>query len=332
VKENQVVDNAKYNFERLTLWTLKVQKSTRSEVFDGIAEIKNKQNKLRLVAEIKNEIKNTDIIAILNLKKQSETFLIIAQYIPKPIRERFKAENINYIESSGNCFISTNGIFIYIDNQKAQPQRVSSKNKMYTEGGMRFIYACFLHPELLNASFRVIANETELALGSVGPILEGLADENFIQLRATARILVDKPRLFETWINHFGSTMRAHLFQRRFAFINQEARNNWQNMTLENAFWGGEPAAYMLDNYLFPESFTLYSNLSLHELMVRYKLVPDVKGDVLWMLPPFTHQRLPKLADEYLVCAELMQSSDSRCLEAAQRIKEKYIDPKIRNI
>ena len=46
------------------------------------------------------------------------------------------------------------------------------------------------------------------------------------------------------------------------------------------------------------------------------------------MLPPLNNTKEQEMADPFLIYAELINSKDSRCLEAAQRIKEKYIDTK----
>jgi hypothetical protein len=112
------------------------------------------------------------------------------------------------------------------------------------------------------------------------------------------------------------------------SFADKNMLRNWKNIELHNAYWGGEPAANLLDKHLTPEQFVIYSHLTMHELMKTYKLMPDdINGNILYMLPPFKNKEVPKIADPFIIYAELIESKDSRCLEAAQRIKEKYIDP-----
>ena len=62
--------------------------------------------------------------------------------------------------------------------------------------------------------------------------------------------------------------------------------------------------------------------------MKELKLIPDISGDIILMLPPLHNSKEQEMADPFLIYAELINSKDSRCLEAAQRIKEKYIDTK----
>jgi hypothetical protein len=252
----------------------------------------------------------------------------LAQYISKPNREILRNQNINYLESSGNCYIQKGSVFIYINDQKVFAQRQTSNSKIYTESGMRFIYSLFLEPDLLNNTYRDIAAKAEIALGNVGAIIEALEKESFIQVKNKIRVIKNKEQLFNIWANDFNTTQRPHLFQRRMSFADKNMLRNWKSIELHDAYWGGEPAANLLDKHLTPENFVMYSHLTMHQLMKTYKLIPDdINGNILYMLPPFKNKELPKIADPFIIYAELIESKDSRCLEAAKRIKEKYIDP-----
>jgi hypothetical protein len=331
MKRNQIIDNSIQHFQELTPWKIELKEFTHTiEDIDGeITLIHSKtKEKLSLFINIKNEIRNNDILKLTEQKKNHSDILLLAQYISKPNREILKNQNINYLESSGNCYIHKDSIFIYINDQKVFAQRKTSNSKIYTESGMRFIYSLFLEPGLLNNTYREIASKAEIALGNVGAIIDALEKEGFIQIKNGARILKNKEELFNIWANDFNTTQRPHLFQRRMSFADKNMLRNWKNIELHNAYWGGEPAANLLDKHLTPENFVMYSHLTMHQLMKTYKLIPDdINGNVIYMLPPFKNKETPKIADPFIIYAELIESKDSRCLEAAQRIKEKYIAP-----
>ena len=332
MKRNQIIDTAIQQFEQLTPWKIKVEEFNNPiENVDGQIILSNPKTKekQKLILEIKNEIRNNDILQFIEQKKKYPDLFILAQYISKPNREQLRNYYINYLESSGNCYIEKDSIYIYIDNQKVLAQRQTSNSKLYTESGMRFVYAGLLNPDFVKGTYREISEAAEIALGNVGAVMEALEMEGFLETKNGIRDFKNKKALFDIWANNFVDTMRPHLLQTSLAFADKQHSLNWRNIKLENAFWGGEPAAALLDKYLIPEQFVIYSNNTLHQLMKEYKLVPDQKGNILYMLAPFKHKELPERADPFIIYAELIQSKDSRCLEAAKRIKEKYIDPKL---
>jgi hypothetical protein len=331
MKRNQIIDNSIQHFQELTSWKITLKEYAGSiDDMDGSVTLSHPKTKekLSLFINIKNEIRNNDILKLTEQKKKHSDILLLAQYISKPNREILRNQNINYLESSGNCYIQKGSIFIYINDQKVFAQRQTSNSKIYTESGMRFIYSLFLEPDLLNNTYRDIAAKAEIALGNVGAIIEALEKESFIQVKNKIRVIKNKEQLFNIWANDFNTTQRPHLFQRRMSFADKNMLRNWKSIELHDAYWGGEPAANLLDKHLTPENFVMYSHLTMHQLMKTYKLIPDdINGNILYMLPPFKNKELPKIADPFIIYAELIESKDSRCLEAAKRIKEKYIDP-----
>src|SRR5687768_2985440 len=90
---------------------------------DGIINIGGKPG-IDLTAEVKNEIRALQIPGLLNqMKKYDRKFILVGQYIPGPVKDHLKDKGVNYLETSGNCFISNNLLFIYINDQKVTPQR-----------------------------------------------------------------------------------------------------------------------------------------------------------------------------------------------------------------
>ena len=69
------------------------------------------EKKIKLYAKIKNEVKNNGVAQFLAYKNEYVNFLILAQYISKNNRETLCQNNINYIESSGNCYIEKKGLW-----------------------------------------------------------------------------------------------------------------------------------------------------------------------------------------------------------------------------
>lgn len=331
MKETQIVHTAQRHFRELTGMELML-KSINKKIDDVDGQIiltdPNTGKRDVLYVEIKNEIRAHDL---LKLKKQADRYkslLLIAQYISKKNKEQLRSMSINYVESSGNCYISYKGWSMFWDNQKSAPMRKSGTSKLFTFSGMKFIYALLLNPDLITKTYREIAVESEIALGSVGDIIQELITNGYLKERAGEKQLVDLKDLFEDWVDYFDERMVPHLLQETYVFADKSSYANWRELPTGNRSWGGEPAAYLMDHYLKPGSFLIYSTDSPQNVMKQFRLIPDLRGDVTLMLPPLERRKMNNLADPFLIYAELMRSDDSRCHEAAQRIRAKYIDPK----
>ncbi len=338
MKETQIIDTAKLNFEELTHWHLNIKnfkQSAKDIDIDLIIELSDEKNKNKkvMMVECKNEVRRNDLAKFLEQKRKYINLFIIAQYISKPDREFLREQGINYLESSGNCFIKDTNTYIFIDHLKTQHLRVKNTAGIFTNNTMRLAYTLLLEPNLLNEPFRSISKKAEISLGSVGNALETLVEAGLLKVKNNEKTISDPIQLFETWANNYANTMRPHLFKQRLSFTDKTMLKDWKNILTKNDFWGGEPAANILDLYLSPEIFTIYSTRTLSEIMKAYKLMPDIKGNVLYMFPPFKERSSPgKMADPFLIYAELILSKDSRCLEAAKRIRDKYIEPTLRHI
>ena len=107
------------------------------------------------------------------------------------------------------------------------------------------------------------------------------------------------------------------------AFRTEEKRDNWQNIKLPQGMaWGGEPAANLIDGYLQPGSFDVYTTLPAAHLMRTGAVKQDANGEIHLYKKFWNEETDYKTVPAILIYADLMGSGNSRCLEAAQRILE----------
>ena len=109
------------------------------------------------------------------------------------------------------------------------------------------------------------------------------------------------------------------------------ARQGWQQLELgPDMAWGGEPAAHLLlEGYLLPEYFTLYTAAPRGEIMRRLRLVPDEAGKVE-VLPPMPttlgpERPLPQAVHPLLAYADLYLTAEPRNREVAHLLHERYL-------
>jgi hypothetical protein len=339
---NQIMNNKEHNIlhqanEKLmlltgvTIKTLKLTAEGADTGYDAEIEICTVSNHVRFVVEIKNELRNQKYIA--HKKQKGQEYLLVAQYIPKPLKQELKNLNYNYLDAAGNCFIQTPKLFIYINDQQVTEARLPIEGKLWKTAGLKFLFAILIHPELVNYPYRRIAEEAGIALGNVGGLLGELKNEGYLLEGGKTKgfFIGLKERLINRWAEAFRTTLKPKLLMGTFRFINKDQAGNWEKLEPVAFKWGGENAGALLTGYLQPEKFTIYTREPKATLMKKLHLVPDTNGNIE-MLEQFWKEKVPGKNDHdrtvpaILAYAELITSFDSRNQETAERIKTKYID------
>lgn len=94
-------------------------------------------------------------------------------------------------------------------------------------------------------------------------------------------------------------------------------------MTLpDGMMWGGEPAAALTDGFLTPGEFSIYTDVPAATLMKTGAVIPDANGEITVYEKFWTGKDATNVTPAILTYADLMDTANSRCIEAAQKIKE----------
>jgi hypothetical protein len=276
--------------------------------------------------KLKRDFRLNQMPDLIDAKRQGLPFILIADAISDNVKTVLREHKINYLDASGNAFIQDyTGLSIFINGQKAVSKPEMNKDKAFTKKGLVVVYNLLIDDSLLNATYRIISEKTETSLDTVTKVLQSLRQQGFIvQVNEKTMRLTDKKRLFEKWADAYEMRLKPDLLLGKFRFKNMDAQNNWKNIPLsKKSFWGGEPAADLLTNFLKPEIFTIYSTETRSELIKGYHFIPDAKGNIEIYKPFETMMDGHKIAP-ILVYAELLNTADSRNFEVAQKIKEQY--------
>lgn len=338
MKRAEILEKAVHQFTALTgagmkVWPGKLLAVNGNIQADAAIELTMGNQKTRFWAEVKNEIRETTLPYLLKqLHKDPDEWLLICQYIPKPIKKSLKENGINYLEAAGNCFIRKEGLFFYINDRTVTEQRQPKEGKLWKQAGLKFLFAILQQPRLLNNPYRIIADITKIALGNIGPFIEELKEEGYvkegIENGKAFLLLENKELLRDKWIGLFNAVLKPKLKLGRFRFIDNKMMQGWQNIPAADFYWGGEPAGAILTNFLQPEIFTVYTKEPKTKIMQQLRLVPDAKGNVelmeiFWDINQFNFQH--KTVPPLLAYAELLTSPDSRNRETAERIKKIHL-------
>ncbi|MFN0173961.1 MAG: type IV toxin-antitoxin system AbiEi family antitoxin [Saprospiraceae bacterium] len=280
--------------------------------------------------EVKQSVLPSGMLHWVDKLKETQT-LLVAESISNPAKEILKKQGINYLDTSGNCFIrNDNGIFWHIKGLGKIAKSGEIKHRAFQKNGIKLIYALLLNEALLNKRYREIASVADISISTVGDILTDLQAAKFlIKVNEKKLALINKAELLSQWVTAFNQKLKPKLLRGRFRLRTQIGS---QMEIGDQSFWGAEPAADLLTNNLYPGAWTLYSNLDRKSLIKKFQLIPDEdKGNVtvyslFWKVEnkDFVLPEL-KTVHPLLVYADLIGSGNDRNFETAKKIYERYL-------
>lgn len=296
--------------------------------FDALVQIMN----VDFLCKIKGNITATNINTIVNhLQKymaiENRPVLLVAKYINPNMFDKLVGLGLNILDCAGNCHIRyMNGnipVFHLINkgeknvfaNEKAYP--------VFQDAGIKVIFYLLQDKNNINKAYREIQENTGVALGTVKNVIDELVARNFILVTDKGRILKNRKALLDLWVENYNQVLKPKLLMGRLAFRTNEQRIKWLAMELpEGMYWGGESAANMIDNYLEPGAFDIYTDVPTAYLMKTGFVRQDANGEIKVYQKFWKWETENHLVPLILVYADLMGSGNSRCLETANRLIE----------
>ena len=289
MNEVDILNKAIHNLENIIpiIWNWKAVGFNNDIGVDGELEITINNKNILMFVEIKKDVKNHQLYNIINYNKQFQNFLLVAEKLYPKVKKELRENQVNYLESNGNVYINKDDIFFYIDTNKTIKNQKEKGNRAFTKTGLKVVFNFLLNPQLINQTQRDIADVTNVALGNIPLIINGLLENNFIlKLNKNEYVINNYEELLNKWITEFQQTLRPTIFKQRFSFQNKN--QDWRELQLniEKTVWGGEPAGDIITNHLRPEKFILYTKETVKDLMINYRLMPDDEGDI-WVYEKF---------------------------------------------
>ena len=323
--EEEIINDAVLNLKRLT--TLKkIDFNVAGPLYDydmtinGIAfacEVKTLVNKanFNLALQKLHQIKNAT----------NKPSMLLAGHIVPDLFARFQEERINVIEANGNCCITEDPLYIHISGQKATPSGMTERTA-FNEVGLKLIFYFLKNDNNINKPYREISKECGLSLGTIKNVVEKLNKHHYVLTTEKGRILKNRKGLLDLWQAHFNQILKPKLLIKELDFVDDQTARNWESIILpEGMCWGGEGGAFLLDHYLTPGQFDIYTEVPSIQLLMTKKVRFQNNGRIKLYQKFWEGEIDEKVAPKILVYADLMGSGNSRCIEAAQRLVENGI-------
>lgn len=218
---------------------------------------------------------------ILQIKSLPGKVLLFADFINPIMAEKLHQRSISFVDCAGNAYLKNGKLNIYVKYNK--PSRLRQKRvrgRAFNVAGLKLIFAIFNQPQFLQASYREISNKVNIALGSVGPVIDDLQASGYI-LDEGERRLVNKKRLFERWVDGYLEKLRPKQIMACYRSDNE----NWWKVANPADFlglWGGEVVVAKSTPFMVPETISLYfsSQRKQSEFARYYGLQEDDEGNI----------------------------------------------------
>ncbi|MCM1437086.1 MAG: type IV toxin-antitoxin system AbiEi family antitoxin [Prevotella sp.] len=264
----------------------------------------------------------------LPIDKEARILYVTINATPKML-ELAKLPDINVLDCAGNFNIQyqqKNGNVVLMLANKGEKPIVDVKPKVhpiFLEKGIKVIFYLLLDKKHIGRPYRDIMDATGVSIGTVKNIIDGMIYQQFARVEGNKRFLTNADRLLMLWATNYGQILKPKLLQSRFTFRDEEKRRNWKTITLpDGMMWGGEPAATLTDGFLTPGEFTIYTDVPAANLMKTGAVIPDANGEITVYEKFWKDEEATNVTPAILTYADLMDTANNRCIEAAQKIKE----------
>lgn len=248
--------------------------------------------------------------------------LLVTGSITPGLMKKAAAEGFNVLDSAGNCEIMVKGtpLLVSICGRK-NAVKVPSADVAFGAAGIKVVFYLLHDIHNVGKTYRAIADATGVALGTVKNVVDSL-EPSYILTSENGRFLKNTADLLEQWVIGYNRTLKPKLLLGNMSFISGKEKDLNGTKLPEGMLWGGECASFLMDGYLYPEEYEIYSTVPTSALMKSAVAVPDQRGKMK------VYKKFWNWAEEVpalLVYADLMGNGDGRCREEAKRIYDKEL-------
>lgn len=296
-----------------------------------------------LHAQVKRWAAHVNQGALVNqIKQMPEPALLVADYVNPPMAGALRRQGVQFIDTTGNAYVNQPSIYVYRSSgrptESIKPP-MDNLRRVFEPKGLMIVYAILCAPELIAATYRHIAEQAGVAVGTVSIVLNGLKESRLIRDRGRTggRQLTDYSRLLERWVEAYPERLRPKLWLG--AYIPPQS-DWWKHIEtgIYDAHWGGEIAGAAYTDFLKPQMATVYlPQKHLNAFLKDNRLRRATKADALATNPVQIYQPFwPHHADDavphqtglvppVLAYADLVATGDPRNMEVAERIFDEYL-------
>lgn len=317
--------------------------------FDGLLAVRVGGKAIRYLVEEKRHFRHLDAAVVAEQLNRwraalprtytADRILLLAPHVREQQAPVLERAGIDYVDLAGNVHLDAPGLFVHVQGQRPPKERVTAPARPH-KGWVKTVMALLVQPDLLNAPYRVLADEAGVALGTVAKCLNDLTLRGLLRGQQGARTLPDRPALVALWVQAYIEALRPKLAERRFQVRVDDKPQMWDRLRVvlgeRGQRWAltGADAAGQRDHYFRAEETEIYAPVRvLDDREVQKALVaqPARGGNLLIIEPPGplaipkADGAVPPTAPDLLAYAELRYRGTGQAIEAAELLLPKVL-------
>ena len=314
---------------------------------DGMASIQFRGTFLKEPYIVKQTIRADfiDLLSFLRRDRPGGDLLMVTGCVSDKIGEKLRSAGIHFIDTAGNVFLTGKDQYLFVIGRRAKNEDVNfwdrNQGRAFHPSGLKLVFNLLTDSELnahkpgsalVEKPYREISQATGLATSTIGWIMADLIHQKYvIQVSAGHRMLVDRMRLLDRWVQGYHERLRPNLLLGRYRPAQADW---WRDAVVENGLWSGETAAARLTQSIKPQTATIFGTLPSHEFVLKHHLQKEPTGSVEFLKPfwttPSREDAKGGCVHPLLIYADLLSIDDDRTREVAKIIYEHHIDPFIK--
>jgi hypothetical protein len=311
--------------------------SSNNKHLDGTLELRAHSRKFEFPIEIKRSFLTTSITnGLISRVKNEKPLMLFARYISRQTGERLAEAGINFVDEAGNMNVALGNDFHTLVLGKPQ-KHAEPESKRLGAATVQVLFTCLAKTDAMALPVRELAALAGVGKTAAAEARQKLLDEGILQEVADKpRRIGDAKRLSELFLDGYHRILRPHLFIGRYRsqdrdpdlFVKRFA-DFAQEHTLDWALTGGAGAA-ALDQFYRGEETSIFVCKTSRDVSRLLSLLPDRRGPItlLRLFSPLVvlpRSKGQPVAHPWLLYAELLQHNEPRALEAAEEIRERYL-------
>lgn len=266
--------------------------------------------------------------------------LLVSHFISPKMAALLKQKEIEYVDCAGNLYLNQLPLYIEIAGQK-HPKKTPNPDRLFRPAGLKMVYQLLRNPLAVNATYRALADDSDIALGAIGSLFTELENRgNLLTLDSAERRLHAIEELLQRWQLGYLETLRPKLLLQRCQLapgssIELIPERLKQLKEGNQVLIGGELGASLLTGGFQAQTATLYLKPEQQlKIMLQLQLTPTPEGSISLLQPFGRHCSWngwqPEgltLADPLLTFAEL---SGTLTNQIADKLYQQYLIPRFK--
>ena len=273
---------------------------------------------------VENEVNGTNLLRIEKIAKSRMVtckvpIILVARYVQPSVYETLRNMELNFADTAGNYnirYVKGKKMIFHLSHT-GEKAPVNKKNyPVFQEAGLKVIFYLLQAPENVSKPFREIMEHSGVSIGTVKNVIDELENRKFILTTRKKRVLKERRLLIDLWSENYNRVLKPKLLLKKLDFRTPEQKEKWKEIALpEGMLWGGECASNLLNGYLTPEFFELYTVIPFSNLM-KTGAIRTTEGVINVYQKFWKGSTMPY----GLIYADLVSKGDGRCIEAANKL------------